>query len=230
MKTYLLVLFSLITISLSAQSKESYQVINLLGATIYSEPNFDSQIVGLVEVGNKIYVDKTLEKKVKKPISADLELEGNWFQIILDSNVGYVFSGDFSAKTIARDSNPASFEELNMFGKELEKKEYTEQTVIDGESYPVEKIVTAYEFALINETLFDDCHDWEYLLEDFTLSEAYHQLINLTSRKYTNQIEIPATISRKGNVWNFSDLDAIQELKLHDLGDGKFKITLYSCT
>jgi glutaredoxin len=83
---------------------------------------------------------------------------------------------------------------------------------------------------MATESFFDGCHDTELFLEGFTLSEAYHQLINFTARKNNNQIEIPAIISREENIWNFSDLDAIQELQLHDLGGGRFKITLSSCT
>ena len=147
---------------------------------------------------------------------------------MLDYGTGYVFSSDLSTKPTEIIIEHYDLPTVTLFGKELEKKEYTEQTVIDGESYPMEKKVTSYEFALINETIFDGCFDWEYTLEGFTRSEAYHQIINLNSRKNNHQIEIPAIISREGNVWNFSDLDAIQELKLHDLGDGKFKITLSS--
>ncbi|GEM_PF-841095 len=230
MKTYLIVLFSIITISLSAQSKESYQVINLLGATIYSEPKFEAQIVGRIDLGKVVYLENVFDEKSKKRISPELEVEGNWIEIMLDFSYGYIFSSDLSTKPTELIIEHNDMPTVNIFGKELDKKEYPEQTVIDGESYPMRKIITAYEFALINETLFDGCHDTEYLLEGFTFSEAYHQLINLHSRKNNNRIEFPAIISREGNVWNFSELDAIQELQLHDLGDGKFKITLYSCT
>jgi hypothetical protein len=230
MKIYLTLLFLLISISLSAQSKESYHVINLLGATIYSEPKFEAQIVGRIDLGKVVHFEKILDEKSKKQISPELEVEGNWIEIMLDFSYGYIFSTDLSTKATELIIEHHDFQTVNFFGKELEKKEYTEQTVIDGKPYPVEKIVTAYEFALINETFFDGCHDTEYLLEDFTRLEAYHQLINLHSRKNNNRIEFPAIISREGNVWNFSDLNAIQELKFHDLGDGKFKITLYSCT
>lgn len=205
-------------------------MINLLGATIYTEPSFDAQIVGRIDLGKVVYFEKILDEKSKKQISPELEVEGNWIEIMLDFSYGYIFSSDLSTKASELIIEHHDFQTVNIFGKELEKKEYTEQTVIDGKSYPMEKKVTSYEFALINETFFDGCHDTEYLLEGFSLSEAYHQLINLHSRKYNIQIEIPAIISREGNIWNFSDLDAIQELKLHDLGDGKFKITLYSCT
>lgn len=230
MKTYLTIFFSIISISLFAQKNEILHAVNLLGAPIYSAPSFDSQLVGLVEAGNKIYVENTLDKEVKKQISEDLEFEGNWYQINLDLNFGYVHSSNFSAKATELIIEHNDLQTVRMFGKELEKKEYTEQTVIDGGSYPVKKKVTACEFVLINETFFDGCYDTEYLLEGFTLSEAYHQLINLTSRKYDHRTEIPSIVSREGNIWNFSDLDAIQELQLHDLGKGKFKITLYSCT
>ncbi len=220
----------LISSCLFAQSKERYQVINLLGATIYSEPKFEAQIVGRIDLGKVVHFEKVLDGKSKKPISTELEVEGNWLEIMLDFSYGFIFSSDLSTKPIELIIEHNDLQTIRMFGKELEKKEYTEQTVINGKSYPVKKRVTAYEFALINETFFDGCHDTEYLLEGFTLSEAYHQLINLHSRKSNNRIEFPAIISRVGNVWNFSDLDAIQELQLHDLGDGKFKITLYSCT
>jgi glutaredoxin len=230
MKIYLTLLFLLITISLSAQSKDSYHVINLLGATIYSEPKFEAQIVGRIDLGKIVRFEKVLDEKSKKQISPELEVEGNWIEIMLDFSYGYIFSSDLTTKPTELIIEYNDLQTVNIFGKELEKKEYTEQTVIDGESYPMEKIITAYEFALINETFFDGCHDTEYLLEDFSLSEAYHQLINLHSRKNNNRIEFPAIICREGNVWSFSDLDAIQELQLHDLGDGKFKITLYSCT
>jgi hypothetical protein len=92
------------------------------------------------------------------------------------------------------------------------------------------KIKKKFERAILNEEISDGCHSWEYTLEGFTLSEAYHQLIKMHSRKHNNQTEIPAIISREGNIWNFSDIDAIQALQLHDLRDGKFKITLCSCT
>ncbi|MEN2280853.1 hypothetical protein AAGF08_01855 [Algoriphagus sp. SE2] len=230
---HLIVLFTfcwVINTSLLAQNSEMLHVVNFLGASIYSAPSFDSQLIGLVEAGNKVYVNKSLERKVKKQVSADLGLEGNWLEIILDSSIGYIFSGDFTAKLITKDADLGSFEELNLFGKELEKKEFTEQTIIDGNSYPVQKIVRKYESAVVYETFFDGCHDTEYLLESFSLSEAYHQLINLTGRKFSHQFEIPRISSREGNIWNFSDLDAIQNLKLQDLGGGKFKITFYSCT
>ena len=230
MKIYLSILFSIISLSLFAQSKESFQVINLLGATIYSKPKFEAQIVGRIDLGKVVHFEKVLDEKSKKRISPELELEGNWIEIMLDFSYGYIFSSDLSTKPTELIIEDNDFQTVNIFGKTLEKKEYTEQTVIDGKPYPVEKKVTEYEFALINETLFDDCHDTEYLIEGFSLSEAYHQLINLHSRKNNTRIEFPAIISLEGNVWNFSDLDAIQELKLQDLGDGKFKITLYSCT
>ncbi|MFC3879877.1 hypothetical protein ACFOSV_06805 [Algoriphagus namhaensis] len=230
MKTFLTLFFLVFSNSLFAQKTEILHAVNSLGAPIYSAPSFDSQLVGLVEASNNIYVDKTIDKKVKKRISKDLELEGSWYQLNLDLNFGYVHSSDFSAKPTELIIEHSDLQTVKLFGKELEKKEFTEQTVIDGISYPVKKRVTAYEFATINETFFDGCHNTEYLLVGFTLSEAYHQLINLHSRKNNNRIEIPSIISREGNVWNLSDLDAIQELKLHDLRDGKFKITLYSCT
>ncbi|WP_296703809.1 SH3 domain-containing protein, partial [Algoriphagus sp.] len=195
-------------------------MINLLGATIYSAPDLDAQIVGRIDIGKVVYFEKVLDEKSKKQISHELEVEGNWIEIRLDYRTGYIFSSDLTTKPTELIIEHNDLPTLNLFGKELEKKEYTEQTVIDGESYPMEKIVTAYEFALTNETIFDGCFDWEYTLEGFTRSEAYHQVINLHSRKNKNQIEIPAIISREGNVWNFSDLDAIQELKLHDLGNG----------
>lgn len=226
----LTLIFCLISSCLFAQSKESYHVINLLGATIYSEPKFEAQIVGRIDLGKVVYFEKILDEKLKKQISPELEVEGNWIKIMLDFSYGYIFSTDLSTKATELIIEHNDLQTVNIFGKELEKKEYTEQTVIDGKPYPVKKKVTAYEFTIINETFFDGCHDTEYLLEDFTLSEAYHQLISLHSRKNNNQILFPAIISREGNVWNFSDLDAIQELQLHDLGDGKFKITLYSCT
>ena len=205
-------------------------MINILGATTYSAPDFNAQIVGRIDLGKVVHFEKVLDEKSKKQISPELELEGNWIEIMLDYGTGYVFSSDLSTKPTEIIIEHYDLPTVTLFGKELEKKEYTEQTVIDGESYPMEKKVTSYEFALINETIFDGCFDWEYTLEGFTRSEAYHQIINLNSRKNNHQIEIPAIISREGNVWNFSDLDAIQELKLHDLGDGKFKITLSSCS
>jgi len=230
MKIYLSILFSIISLSLFAQRKGSFHVINLLGATIYTEPSFDAQIVGRLDFGKALYFEKVLEKISKKQISPELEVEGNWIEIRLDYSPGYIFSSDLTTKATELIIEHNDLQTVNIFGKELEKKEYTEQTVIDGKPYPVKKKVTAYEFTIINETFFDGCHDTEYLLENFSLSEAYHQLINLHSRKNNNRIEFPAIISREGNVWSFSDLDAIQELKLQDLGDGKFKITLYSCT
>ncbi|WP_075348670.1 SH3 domain-containing protein [Algoriphagus marinus] len=230
MKIYLTIFFSIISLSLFAQKKENYHVINILGATTYSAPDFNAQIVGRIDLGKVVHFEKVLDEKSKKQISPELEVEGNWIEIMLDFSYGYIFSSDLSTKPTELIIEHYDLQTVKLFGKELEKKEYTEQTVIDGEYYPMEKKVTAYEFAVINESFFDGCHDTEYLLEGFTLSEAYHQLINLHSRKNNNQIEIPAIISREGNVWDFSDLDAIQELQLHDLGGGKFKITLYSCT
>lgn len=215
---------------LFAQSNENYHAINLLGASIYTEANFDAQIVGRIDFGKKVYVDQVLEKSEAKQISPEFKLPGYWIRIYLDSSSGFIFSSDLSLKPTEITIDYNDFQRVHIFGKEIEKKEYTEQTVIEGKSYPVKKKVTAFEYALLDETFFDGCHDSEYILEGFSLSEAYHQLINLTARKNRGQIEIPAIIRQEGNIWKFSDLDAIQELQLHDLGKGKFKITLYSCT
>ncbi|MFT4855935.1 MAG: hypothetical protein ACI8YP_000140 [Algoriphagus sp.] len=220
----------LISSCVFAQNKESYHVINILGATTYSTPDFDAQIIGRIDFGKILYFEKVLDKTSKKRVSTELELEGNWIKIILHSSYGYIFSSDLSIKPTELIIDHNDLQTVNLLGKELEREKTTEEVTGEFGTFPLVKIKTKFERAILNEEISDGCHSWKYTLEGFTLSEAYHQLINLTSGKYTNQIEIPATISRKGNVWNFSNLDAIQELKLHDLGDGKFKITLYSCT
>jgi len=229
MKSLTLVL-CLISLSLFSQTKESFYVVNLLGTTIYSEPDFDSQIIGRIDLGKIIYFEGVLEQKVKKRVSPELETEGRWIEIVLDYTVGYVFSGDLSTKPTELIIGFKDLQTVSLLGKQLHKKEYTDSVTFDGKNYAVQKIETSYEFGMATESFFDGCHDQELFLEGFTLSEAYHQLINYTARKKNNQIEIPAIISREGNIWNFSNLDAIQELQLHDLGGGRFKITLYSCT
>jgi hypothetical protein len=220
----------LISSCIFAQSKESFHVINLLGATTYSAPDFDAQIVGRIDLGKVVNLEKVLDEKSKKRISPELEVEGNWIKIMLDFSYGYIFSSDLSTKPTELIIEHKDLQTVNFLGKELEKEKTTEELTGEFGTFPLVKIKTKFERAVLNEEISDGCHDTEYLIEGFTLSEAYHQLISLHSRKHNNQTEIPAIISREGNVWNFSDIDAIQELKLHDLGDGKFKITLYSCT
>jgi hypothetical protein len=229
MKSLTLVLY-LISLSLFSPTKESFHVVNLLGTAIYSEPAFDSQIIGRIDLGKVIYFEGVLEQKVKKRVSPELEVEGNWIEIMLDFSVGYIFSSDLSLKPTELISEHNDLHTVDLFGKELEKEKTTEEVTGEFGTSTLVKIKTIFERVILHEEIFDDCHDWEYTLEGFTLSEAYHQLINLTARKHDNQIEFPAIISREGNIWNFSDLDAIQELQLHDLGGGRFKITLYSCT
>jgi hypothetical protein len=159
-----------------------------------------------------------------------LETEGQWIEIGLDYIIGYVFDGDVSKKPTELIIEFKDLQTVSLLNKQLHKKEYTDSVTFDGKNCAVQKIEISYEFGMATESFFDGCHDTELFLEGFTLSEAYHQLINFAARKNNNQIEIPAIISREGNIWNFSDLDAIQELQLHDLGGGRFKITLYSCT
>lgn len=53
----------------------------------------------------------------------------------------------------------------------------------------MQKIETSYEFGKAIESFFDDCHNEELFLEGFTLSEAYHQLINYTARKKITKLK-----------------------------------------
>jgi hypothetical protein len=202
----------------------------LLGATIYSEPGFDSQIIGRIDLGKIIYFEGVLEKKVRKRISPELETEGQRIEIGLDYTIEYVFSGDLSTRPTEFIIEFKDLQTVSLLGEQLHLKEYTDSVTFDGKNCAVQKIETSYKFEMATESFFDGCHDNELFLEGFTFSEAYHQLINFTANKNNNQIEIPAIISREGNIWNFSDLDAIQELQLHDLGGSRFKTTLYSCT
>jgi len=220
----------LISSCVFAQNKESYHVINILGATTYSTPDFDAQIIGRIDFGKILYFEKVLDKTSKKRVSTELELEGNWIEIIIADSSGYIFSSDLPTKPTELIQEYFNLQTVNLLGKELEKEKTTEEVTGEFGTFPLVKIKTRFERAVLNEGISDGCHDWEYQLEGFTLSEAYHQLINLTSRKHKNQIDIPAIISREGDVWNFSNLNAIQALQLHDLGDGKFKIILCSCT
>lgn len=226
----LILAFCLISSCLFAQSQESFHVINLLGATIYSEPDFDAQIVGRIDLGKKVYVDQVLEESAAKQISPEFKLPGYWVEVMLDSSFGYIFSSDLTLKITELIMEHNDLHTASLLGKQLSKEKVSDYQANEFGTFPLIKIKTQFERALLNEEISDGCHSYEYILIGFTLSEAYHQLINLHSRKNNNQIQFPAIISREGNIWNFSDLDAIQELRLHDLGEGRFKITLISCT
>jgi hypothetical protein len=70
----LTLILCLISFSRFSQTKESFYVVNLPGTTIYSEPDFDSQIIGRINLGKIIYLERVLEQRVKK------EYPQNWKQ------------------------------------------------------------------------------------------------------------------------------------------------------
>ena len=119
---------------------------------------------------------------------------------------------------------------LHLFGKKLSSKKFTEPHSFESGTYYSEETEIYFENAFFTESFFDGCWTWKYELKDFTLSEAYHQVLQLTSIFRDEKIETPRIISGQGNTWFFSDIDASQEIKLEDLGQGQYKISFSSCT
>ncbi len=226
-----LIAFLIIADFSSAQDREEYFVINPLGATILSEPDFNSQRIGRINPGEKILIiDPDFSKESTLSIGPHLEINGHWISIHLSDETGFIFTTDLSKFPPSRLTEYEGQEELHLSGKQLKREEYSEEQATEFGTFPKRIKKIQFEKASVEEVFFDGCLTWEYELKGFSLSEAYHQVLQLTASIWDNRIEIPKVISQEQNTWNFSNIDACQEIKLVDLGKGNYRISFYSCT
>ena len=216
----------------NTNDKNTFYVINVLGAELYEQPSLDSKVIKNIKVGEKIIAKEILKTRQSKKIGKELYLAGNFIRIQNESFNGFVFTSDL---TKIKPSLSEIYEGImvpDIQGKEKNKKTVKRIEKFDNKEYEIEDEITEFENVKYTYTAFDGCFNHIYLYRNLTLSEVYHQLtvhqivINETDKK----IELPKFIEKKGNEYLFEGEGATQDLKIINNKDGTFTVSSYDCT
>lgn len=234
----ILILFTFVIICCSPKQKtnfkESFFIINVLGANVYKEPSLDSEVIEKIKPNVKIIAEKILEPKQRVSIDNEFYLEGNFVKINHKGTSGYIFSSDL---TKIKPELKKIYDNIfipNIQGKEKSKRIKKRTETFDNKEYEIEDEITEYENLTYTYTAFDGCFDHVYLYRNMSLSEVYHQLtihyIGINETLEGNFIEIPKFKEKKGNKYFFVSEGATQDLKIIDNNDGTYTISSYDCT
>jgi hypothetical protein len=98
-KTLLLTLiFGIIACSSGKKEKErnSFYVINALGADLYERPSLDSKVIKKIKVGKKIIANEILKTIQSKKIENNFYLSGSFIKTQTESINGFIFTSDLT--------------------------------------------------------------------------------------------------------------------------------------
>jgi hypothetical protein len=235
-KTFLLtiLIFGIIACSSGKKEKErnSFYVINALGADLYERSSLNSKVIKKIKVGKKIIANEILKTIQSKKIENNFYLSGSFIKTQTESINGFIFTSDLTKIKPSLKDIYKGIIIPDIDGKEKNKRIEKRIEKYDNKEYEIEDEITEFENVTYTYTAFDGCFDHTYLYKNLTLSEVYHQLtvnqvvINETDMK----IEIPRFIEKKGNEYLFEGEGATQDLKIIDNKDGTFTVSSYDCT
>lgn len=158
---------------------ESYEfcVINSFGAKVYEQPNFDSRILNVLEMGESVLAKKHLDTNEKIKIDA-FYLEGIWLEAV-DVN-GYLFSSDLTNKKAEIKFNRFG-KTIHLLGKLLSEKKIEEKhRSTNNIEYSINHIYKSYKNGTVHIEEGDGCYTEETTFNNLSLNEVYH----LTQSKY----------------------------------------------
>ena len=212
--------------------KNIFYVLNALGADLYENASFDSEVLEKIEVGKMIVATKVLESSQSKKIGDNFYLDGYFIRVNAKTSSGYIFSSDLTKfKPVLREIHKG----ITIPDIKGEKKNKTmAKRIVEygNQEHEIEDEITEYENATYTYTAFGGCFDHLYLYRNLNLSEVYHQLtvhqvvINETEMK----IQIPKFIKKERNEYHFEGLGATTNLKLIENEDGSFTVSSCDCT
>lgn len=214
-----------------AQEK-SLTVLNILGASVYADPSFDSQKIMLLDFGEEI---RGVEKESKSAVinfENTIGLEGKWFQILLgDIATGYIFSTEVTEKKISFSENENGIRKWEVMGLEHTKKIENKMVTVDGIDFPYKLITIEYENGIYTLEVFDGCFDHKYLLQNLTVSESFHAVNHLYFENIGQNVRplIPRILESGNHKWLFDGYAPTSNLTLTNLGQNQFLIESYDC-
>lgn len=227
------VLFTIQFTFFGIAQEKSLTVLNILGASVYAEPSFESQKIIHLDFGEEIRGVEKESKSAVQNFENAIGLEGIWFQVLFgDFDTGYIFSTEVTEKKISFSENEYGIRTWEVLGLELTKNNETKMVTVDGKDFPYKLVTIEYENGIYTVEIFDGCFDHKYRLQNFTSSEAFHAVNHLyfesTGQKNSHQI-IPRILESGKDKWLFEGYPPTSDLTLTNLGQNQFLIESYDC-
>jgi hypothetical protein len=206
-----------------------YFVINIKGAKVYNQPNFDTKIISTLENGKGIQ-QKNLQQldDDQLKINEGVTLEGHWL-MINEPVQGYIFSSDFS--TIRPIVTHYLINTISLLGEQIGEIVYKD-TVTKCSNFQLETQIetTTYNNAVYKYIQMDGCFDHYYYFKNLKFHEIYHQTINEYSDIYSKLDNVPSFREVIDNQIIFDGTDATVDLILYKNPNGQYETYSYDCT
>ena len=211
---------------------DEYFVINILGAEIYERPTFQSKQIRKIEVGESLIAQEIISTTEVKKIGANFILKGSWIRTNIAGTSAYVFSSDLTKIKPMINIGNSGEKSINLFGKKKSERKLVKKKKC-GNSYCEYRVnTTDYDICRYTCTMWDDCYNHTYTFKGLTLSEAYHQMLNIYHDCGSNkEMQTPIFTNRRNNVYNFSfEETPTEDLKITIKRDGIIEVSSYDCT
>lgn len=233
MKTTIAIFFILflLNVSFGQNNEKSHQlyVINILGATVYEKPTFDSKTLNHLPVGKTVVIEKSIDSQERLEIGNDFSLEGNWIKP--KGIIGYVFSTDLTDIKAEIGRNEFGHTFIDLLGNLIEKKEDKKTIKTDQGEFPKYFEYKFYENGIYTQTSWDGCFDHNTKYKNLSLSEVYHQMVSDYGIMMNgNEFQVPMFVEKSGNTLKFEGEGATEDLKIEIRDNCTIVVSSYDCT
>jgi hypothetical protein len=219
-------------ISQKDTTSDQLTVINILGAKVYAQPNFDSKTSTELKVGEKIVVEKIIPSNDQIEIGNGFALSGDWIKPMEIS--GFVFSSDLTDKNAEIGPNKYGQINVDLKGNLIDEKEEEKKIKTENGVFPKYFEYKYYVNGTYTYKSWDGCFDHITEYKNLTISEVYHQMvsdygINMSDINGTS-FWIPIFKEKSGNFIKFEGEGATQDLKIELKENGNIIVSSYDCT
>jgi len=215
--------------SICANSQNIYNVINVKGAEIFSQPNLNSKVVTKLENGSKVLIHSKISTSQTKGINQEILLEGEFLEFHFFGEIGYIFSSDVTQLN-TEIKKYGWFTKSKLYGKLIEQETTTKEVTYGNKTYEIDE--TKYEFENLTYiySSFDGCFDHTYIFKNLKLNEVYHffgnEYVFFGERIDGEFIEIPTLHQRNENTFQFEFEAGSGEMIIKN---NEFVIKSYDC-
>lgn len=244
MKKIALLLFSsfLVTSIFAQERGKKLYVWNPAGVEIFSERDFESEIVSVIEYGEDLYVEDTYDEiKVKPTISKqkniELDKKTYWLKVKANGKTGYILGDRVSSKIPIRKTNSGFEYPEKYFKREFGLRDSVRSLVpieLEGITYYQKRDSLVFQNndrSVI--TVFDGCTDWVHTLKGWAFFEVYNLLYNSIYEEYDSidgVIRIGIDLEQiDGIFYSFGDGEFLQDAYIKEKENGDFEIGYYYC-
>lgn len=230
-----ILIFIIICSSSQLYSQEYAFVWNLLGSKIYNSPSQHSSVLKKLEIGDSIKIAHysndnspidTRQKTISGFTQSDL-----WIPVELDTNIGFVFMGDFSTRKpkLMDHQTVKILDYENHLGPKLRDTSFQKKTIINKVSYNIECTTEFYEHGNYKFETFDGCFDHIHFFQNFSFNEIFHVAMSMYSFKVEDELITPIFFEEQEGEIRFWGTEATVEIIIRKTKNG-WEIYSYDCT